>query len=118
LQQRLAPAARRRSARGAVAELLDDTRDPFTVVILAGDDDDAAALEVDGGWENAAVPERVNRVQPAGGDALNVLGAADLPRPGRSEGAQERISEGGDGGDSARFLADCLHSGLSPIRKL
>ena len=40
-------AARRRSARRAVAEPLDDAGDPLAVEILAGDDDDAAAAEVD-----------------------------------------------------------------------
>ena len=42
----LRAAARRRSARRAVAEALDDAGDPLAVEVLAGDDDDAAAAEV------------------------------------------------------------------------
>ena len=62
LQQRLPRPARRRPARRAVAEPGDDARDPFTIEVLARDDDDAAPLEVDRARQDAAVPEGVNRM--------------------------------------------------------
>ena len=54
--------ARRRPACRAVAELRDDPRDPFTIEVLARDDDDPTPLEVDRARQNAAVPERMNRM--------------------------------------------------------
>ena len=79
LQQRLAPAARRRAARGAVAESLDDAGNPLAVEILARDDDDAAAAEVVGGGQNAAVPERHDRLAAAARDRVEVLEAFGAP---------------------------------------
>ena len=105
LQQRLRPAARRRSARRAVAELRDDPRDPLAIVVLARDDDDAAALKVDRGGKDPAMPERMNGMQPASADRVDVLGAADLPLPGRTERAKHRIPERRNRGDLRSLAA-------------
>src|SRR5688572_6276234 len=79
LQHRLDAAARRRTARGAVAEALDDTRDPLAVEVLAGDDDDAAAAEVERGGQDAPVPERHHRLAAGRDDGVEMLQPLDAP---------------------------------------
>ena len=90
---RLRPAARRRSARRAVAEALDDPRDPLAVEVLAGDDDDAAAAEVEGGRQNAAVPERHDRLPARGADRVEMLQALDAPAQRVAERVDQRVAE-------------------------
>ncbi len=97
LQQRLPRAARRRPARGAIAEPGDDARDPLAVEVLAGDDDDAAALEVDRAGQDAAVPERVNRLAERLG-RLQMLEPVDAVAVGGAERREQRIAEAADGG--------------------
>src|SRR5688572_28288097 len=79
LQHRALPAARCRPARRAVAEPLDDACDPLTVEVLAGDDDDAAAAEIESGRQNAPMPERHHRLASRGDDRLVVMQALDAP---------------------------------------
>ena len=98
LQQRLARPARRRPARGAVAEPGDDARDPFAVEVLAGDDDDAATLEVDRAGQDAAVPERVNRMAERLG-GLQMFEPVDAVPVGRAERREQRVAEAADGGE-------------------
>src|SRR6185436_13236416 len=96
LPKGLAPAARRRPARRAVAEPFDDAGDPFAVEIFAGDDDDAAAAEVDGGGKDAAVPEGHDRLAAGTRDGVEVLEPLRAPAQGRSEGCDQGIAEGWD----------------------
>ena len=63
-------------------------RDPLAVEVLAGDDDDAAALEVEVAGEDAAVPEGVDRLPARARDRVDVLGATDLPRPASTPSAR------------------------------
>src|SRR5207248_8825674 len=96
LNQRPAPAARRRSARGAVAEPLDDAGNPLAVEVLARDDDDAAVAEEDRGRQDAAVPERHDRLVAAKDDGVVVLEAVDAPLERRAERGAEAIANRGD----------------------
>ena len=62
-------------------------RDPLAVEVLARDDDDAAAAEVVGGRQDAAVPERHDRLAAAPSDGVEVLEALGRQR---SVDAEER----------------------------
>src|SRR5205823_10623366 len=80
----------------SVAEPLDDPRDPLTVEVLAGDDDDAAAAEVVGGGQDAAVPERHDRLLARAEDLVQMLGALGAPAKRRRERRHGGIADGGN----------------------
>ena len=67
-------------------------RDPLAVEILARDDDDAAAAEVICGGQDAAVPERHDRLAAARDDALEVLEPLGAPAQRRAERRNRRDS--------------------------
>ena len=79
LHQRPHAAARRRPARGAVAEPLDDARNPLAVEILAGDDDDAAVAPVEGRRQDPPVPEREDRLAARRDDRVVMGESVDAP---------------------------------------
>src|SRR5690606_32814578 len=60
LHERLRATARRRSARRAVAESVDDARDPLAVEILARDDDNAPVAHEQQPGHDAPVPEGID----------------------------------------------------------
>ena len=101
LHQRARAAARRRSARGAVAEAPDDAGDPLAVEILAGDDDDAAVAPEERGGQDAAVPEREDRLPAGRDDRFVVREAVDAPPIGRTERARSSEATAAASGDRA-----------------
>src|SRR4051812_48540034 len=64
LQHRTHAAARRRAAYGAIAEVLEHTRNPLAVEVRARERDDAAVAKVPRSREDATVPERNDRLPP------------------------------------------------------
>ena len=103
LQHRLQPPARGGPPRRAEAESLDDARNPLSVEILARDDDDAAAAEVERGWKDAAVPEGHHGPAAGGDDRLVMLKPLDAPPQRVTKRVDEWIAEGSDGGDLGPF---------------
>jgi hypothetical protein len=98
LQQRLPGPARRRPARRAIAEPGDDARDPFTIEVLARDDDNPAPFEVDRARQDSAVPEGVNRMA----DRLRGVKMFEPGNPvpvSRAQRREEWIAESGDQGE-------------------
>src|SRR5207237_5769618 len=110
LDERFHRAARGPATRGAVAEALDDSRNPLAVEVLARDDDNAAALEVDRGGQDAAVPESHDRLAAAADDALIPIGAIHAPAERGSKRRDDGIT---DGRDQARLQA--LRARCSPV---
>ena len=68
-------------------------RDPLAVEVLAGDDDDAAAAEVEGRGQDAAVPERHDRLAAARRDRVEVLEPLRTPAQRRAEQRHHAVSE-------------------------
>src|SRR5580765_473602 len=93
LDERFGAAPRRRTASRAVAEPLDDPRNPLAVKVLARDDDDATMFEVDGRREDAAVPERHDRLMAAEHDLVVMLKPFDAPRERGAERGADAIAD-------------------------
>ena len=110
LQQRALAAARRRSPGRAVAEALDDPRDPLAVEVLAGDDDDPAAPEEESGGEDPPVPERHHRLVAGGADGVEMVQARGAPPQGVAERGDRRVAEAGN-----RRRLEALPAGRSPV---
>src|SRR5262249_52997358 len=111
LMERLDRSARRRTARGAVAKPFDDSGDPLTVEVLAGDHDDPAIPEVVGSGKNAPVPERHDRLAAACGDLVEMLDAFGTPLERRSKRRDRSVTHSGNRG---RF--EPLPPGCAPAR--
>src|SRR6185295_1731683 len=96
LLHRLQRSARRRAARRAVSEPLDDPRDPLAVEVFTRDDDDALTTEIEGGREDAAVPEGHHRLTPCGANRVDMLETFGAPPQRVSERVDDRVAEAGD----------------------
>src|SRR5262249_28877054 len=73
-------------------------RNPFAVEVFARDDDDAAIAEVERGGEDAAVPEREDRLPPLVSQQAQHLAAALVPRVRAAQGLDDRHADRGHGG--------------------
>ena len=78
-QQRPHPSPRGRPRHGAIAEVLDDARDPLPVEVLTRERDDAAIAEEPGRGQDARVPEGDDGDAARLQDLVVMVGAFDLP---------------------------------------
>ena len=78
---------------------MDDPRDPLAIEVLADDDDQAAAAEMEDPVHDSTVPARMNRMPvPVLGRATQIL-TLHTPPPGGRQQPQQRRGERADGRD-------------------
>src|SRR5215204_250732 len=106
LDERPDAAPRRRAARRAVAEALDEARDVFAVKALRGHHDDATASEVVGRQKNLLMPESHHGRATAPG-LLPVLPPLDAEARRRAERAYQEV-EDQSGGADGEALAEAV----------